>query len=169
MSITPRWSPSVTVAAVVEHRGRFLLVEERTPEGLRLNNPAGHLEPGESPLEGCVREVREETARDFHASAFLGVYLGRFARGPQTVSYLRLAFVGTVGDERPELGGYDREIVRTLWLDAGEIEARRADWRSPLVGRCIADARAGRRLPLEAVTTDPSVYMLLPAAAAQGA
>ena len=65
---TERFRPSVTVAAVVERDGRYLLVEEHTPEGLRLNNPAGHLEPGESPLQGVVREALEETACDFDAA-----------------------------------------------------------------------------------------------------
>ena len=64
---TERFRPSVTVAAVVERDGRYLLVEEHTPEGLRLNNPAGHLDPGESPLQGVVREALEETARHFDA------------------------------------------------------------------------------------------------------
>ena len=75
-----RWKPAVTVAAVIEEGGRFLLVEEDTPEGLQLNNPAGHLDPGESPLEGVVREALEETARNFVPEALLGVYMARFVR-----------------------------------------------------------------------------------------
>jgi len=75
-----RWRPSVTVAAVIEHEGRFLLVEEQTPEGLKLNNPAGHLEPGETPQAAVVREALEETGREFVPEALLGVYLARFVR-----------------------------------------------------------------------------------------
>jgi ADP-ribose pyrophosphatase YjhB (NUDIX family) len=75
-----RWKPSVTVAAIVERDGRYLLVEEETPEGLRLNNPAGHLDPGESLLQGVVRETLEETARRFEPIALVGVYLSRFRR-----------------------------------------------------------------------------------------
>ena len=74
-----RWKPSVTVAAIVERDGRFLLVEERTPEGLRLNNPAGHLDPGESLLQAVVREALEETARPSRPTALVGVYLSRFS------------------------------------------------------------------------------------------
>lgn len=155
----------MTVAAVIAHGGRYLLVEEHTPEGLRLNNPAGHLDPGESPLQGVVRETLEETARDFVPEALVGVYLARFTRparpGPQgrdaeDVTYLRFAYFGTVGEA---IAGraLDPPIVRTLWLTPEEVEARRADWRSDLVGRCIADHRAGRRFPLDLVHADASL------------
>lgn len=157
-----RWHPSVTVAAVIADGARYLLVEERTPEGLRLNQPAGHLDPGESPLEGAVREALEETARRFVPEALLGVYLARFQRPgrdgapDEDITYLRFAFCGTAGDELPGRR-YDAPIERTLWLTAEEIEAERARWRSPLVGRCVADHRAGRRFALDAVTADPSL------------
>lgn len=154
-----RWRPSVTVAAVIESRGRYLLVEERTPEGLRLNNPAGHLDPGESPLEGVVREALEETARRFVPEALLGVYLSRFVR-PATgedVTYLRFAFCGSAGDEI-EGRRYDEPIERTLWLTPDEIRDAAPRLRSPLVLRCLEDHVAGRRLPLDAVWADPSIY-----------
>jgi len=149
----------VTVAAVIEDGGRYLLVEEHTPEGLRLNNPAGHLDPGETPLQGVVREALEETAREFVPEALLGVYLARFQR-PATgedVTYLRFAYSGRVGEPLPGRA-LDTPIVRTLWLTPEELEARRADWRSELVGRCIAYHRAGRRHPLDLVHADPSLF-----------
>jgi len=153
-----RWKPSVTVAAVIEHDGRFLLVEEETPEGLKLNNPAGHLDPGESPVQGCVREALEETARAFAPTALVGVYLSRFQR-PGTgedVTYLRFAFCGTVGES---IAGrtLDTGIVRTLWMTADEVRASTAQHRSPLLLRCMEDYLAGKRYPLDAVFTDPSV------------
>jgi len=154
-----RWKPSVTVAAVIEQGGRFLLVEEETPEGLRLNNPAGHLDPGESPLEGAVREALEETARVFTPDALLGFYLARFER-PATgedVTYLRIAYRGKVGEPVPGRT-LDSGIVRTLWLTPDEVRASAPRHRSPLVLRCIEDHLAGRRLPLDAVFTDPGVY-----------
>lgn len=160
---TVRWSPSVTVAAVVEHGGRFLLVEEHTPEGLRLNNPAGHIDPGESPQEGVVREALEETARHFVPEALLGVYLSRFTRPAregrpaEDVTYLRFAFCGTVGEPIPGRG-LDTGIVRTLWLTPDEIRASRDRHRSPLVLRCLEDHLAGRRHPLDVLTIDPSLY-----------
>ena len=74
------WKPSVTVAAIIEREGRFLLVEEETADGLRLNNPAGHLDPGESLVQGCVREALEETTHRFTPTALVGVYLSRMVR-----------------------------------------------------------------------------------------
>lgn len=156
---TERWRPSVTVAAIIERDGRFLLVEEHTEEGLRLNNPAGHLDPGESPLEGVVREALEETARVFTPDALLGLYLSRFVRPHkgEDVTYLRIAYRGRVGEADPARP-LDHGIVRTLWLTPEEIRAERARHRSPLVMRCIDDFLAGRRLPLDSVQADGSIY-----------
>lgn len=153
-----RWRPSVTVAAVIEREGRFLLVEEETAEGLKLNNPAGHLDPGESPAEGCVREVLEETAHGFRPTALVGVYLARFRRASsgEDVTYLRFAFCGELGPhdtQRP----LDTGIVRTLWLTPDEVRATAGRHRSPLVLRCMEDYLAGKRHPLSAVYTDTSV------------
>lgn len=143
-----RWKPNVTVAAVIERDGRYLLVEERASDGrLVLNNPAGHLEPGESLLEAVVREVLEETARRFAPSHLLGVRLAP-ARAPEAPTYLRFAFVGTVSEAEPGRA-LDPGIVRALWLTPEEIAAQRARHRSALLQRSIDDHRAGRRYPLE--------------------
>ena len=157
--MTDRWRPNVTVAAIVESDGRYLLVEEVTPEGLRLNNPAGHLDEGESLLQGVVRETLEETARRFLPSALVGVYLSRFRRPwlEADVTYLRFAFCGTVGEA--EAGrALDSGIVRTLWLTPDEIRASRARHRSPLLLRCVEDHLAGRRFPLESLVADPTLF-----------
>ncbi|MBX3599355.1 MAG: NUDIX hydrolase [Rubrivivax sp.] len=158
-----RWSPSVTVAAIVEHRGRFLLVEEHTPEGLKLNNPAGHLDPGESPLQAVIRETLEETAREFVPDALVGLYLSRFVRPGrgehpgEDVTYLRIAFAGQVGE--PLAGRtLDEGIVRTLWLTHDEVRASAARHRSPLVQRCVDDFVAGQRHPLALLHADASVW-----------
>lgn len=156
--MNPRWKPSVTVAAIIERGGRFLLVEEETAEGLRLNNPAGHLDPGESPAEGCAREALEETAHAFTPTALLGIYLSRFQR-PSTgedITYLRFAFCGELGAREPgrEL---DTGIVRTLWMTADEIRACAPRHRSPLLLRCVEDYLASVRYPLAAIYTDPDV------------
>ena len=166
-AMSERWKPSVTVAAVIEHDGRFLLVEEDTAEGLKLNNPAGHLELAESPEQGVVREALEETARVFTPQALVGVYLSRFQRpddahGTEDVTYVRFAYAGTVGEADPARA-LDSGIVRTLWMTLDEVRASRARHRSPLVLRCIEDYVAGRRYPLDAVTADPSVYAPIPA------
>jgi phosphatase NudJ len=157
--MSDRWKPSVTVAAIVERDGRYLLVEEETPEGLRLNNPAGHLDEGESLLQGVVREALEETARHFTPSALVGVYLSRFRRPrlDEDVTYLRFAFCGTVGEAEPGRT-LDDGIVRTLWLTPDEIRASRERHRSPLLLRCVEDHLAGRRYPLVALVADATLY-----------
>ena len=151
-----RWKPAVTVAAVIEQQGRYLLVEESTAAGLQLNTPAGHLEPGESPQAGAVREALEETGRLFAPSALLGVYLAAStdAQG-QPATWLRLAFCGTAGEPDPARR-LDQGIVRTLWLTPAEIEASRSRHRSPLVWRCVQDHLRGQRFDLSAVVMDPS-------------
>jgi len=161
--MTERWKPSVTVAAIIERRdgdtSRFLLVEEHTPEGLKLNNPAGHLDPEESPEQGVIREVLEETACVFVPDRLVGVYLSRFFR-PATqedVTFVRFAFGGSVGAPDPTRA-LDDGIVRTLWMTLAELQASRARHRSPHVLGCIEDYVAGRRYPLTTITTDPSVY-----------
>jgi 8-oxo-dGTP pyrophosphatase MutT (NUDIX family) len=155
--MSERWKPSVTVAAVIERDGRYLLVEEHTPEGLRLNNPAGHLDPGESPAQGVARETLEETTHEFTPRALVGVYLSRFQRGADDITYLRFAFCGDLG---PAMAGrsLDHGIVRTLWLTPDEVRASVARHRSPLVLRCMEDHLAGRRHPLDLLHTDDSVF-----------
>ena len=162
-AMAERWKPSVTVAAVIERRRdgvpQFMLVEEHTPEGLKLNNPAGHLDPEESPEQGVVREVLEETACVYTPDRLVGVYLSRFRR-PATgedVTFIRFAFGGSVGEPDPDRA-LDDGIVRTLWMTLPELRASRARHRSPHVLGCIEDYVAGRHYPLEAITTDATVY-----------
>ena len=154
-----RWKPSVTVAAIIEREGRYLLVEEHTPEGLRLNNPAGHLDPGESPEQGVAREALEETAFVFEPTALVGVYLSRFQRAStqEDVTYLRFAYCGTLGDF-DSARQLDTGIVRTLWMTPDEVRASAERHRSPLVQRCIEDHLAGQRFPLALVQTDLTIF-----------
>ena len=156
-----RWKPNVTVAAVIEQSGRFLLVEEHTREGLMLNSPAGHLDPGETPAEGCARETLEETAHHFSPTALIGIYLARSPRqtAGEHVTYLRFAFAGTLGAFEPDRP-LDDGIVRTLWMTADEIRSSVARHRSPLLLECIEDYLAGQRYPLDLIHTDPSVAAL---------
>jgi 8-oxo-dGTP pyrophosphatase MutT (NUDIX family) len=159
-----RWKPSVTVAAIIEREGRFLLVEEETPEGLKLNNPAGHLDPGESPAAGCAREALEETTHRFTPTHLLGIYLSRFQRPQKAgevedITYLRFAFAGELGAVVPGRQ-LDTGIVRTVWLTPDEIRASAARHRSPLLLRCMEDHLRGQRYPLETVYTDATVQLL---------
>jgi 8-oxo-dGTP pyrophosphatase MutT (NUDIX family) len=156
--MSERWKPSATVAAIIEQDGRFLLIEEHTPEGLRLNNPAGHLDPGESPAQGCAREALEETAYAFKPTALVGVYLARFQRATtgEDITYLRFAFCGQLGAHDPARK-LDHGIVRTVWMTPEEVRASAARHRSPLVLQCIEDYLAGRRYPLSVIHTDAGV------------
>lgn len=159
-----RWNPSVTVAAIIERAGRYLLVEEETPEGLKLNNPAGHLEPGESPVQGCIREALEETTHRFTPTHVLGVYLSRFQRqrpgqAAEDITYLRFAFTGELG-EAVAGRALDTGIVRTVWLTPDEIRESTSRHRSPLLVRCMEDHLRGQRHPLDLVYTDESVQLL---------
>jgi 8-oxo-dGTP pyrophosphatase MutT (NUDIX family) len=161
--MTTRWKPSVTVAAVAARpRGEhteYLLVEEHTPEGLMFNNPAGHLDPAESPFDAVVREALEETTCVFTPSHLLGVYLSRFQRpaSGEDVTYLRFAYAGTVGDPDPARA-LDDGIVRTVWMTLAEARACKARHRSGLLLQCLEAHAAGVRHPLDLVQVDPSLY-----------
>ena len=145
------WKPSVTVAAVIEREGQFLLVEEKIDGRLVLNQPAGHLDPGESLIEACRREVLEETAHRFEPQALVGIYRWHYAK--KDVTFLRLCFCGRVTGV--EAGRQlDKGIVAAPWLTAAELEARKADHRSPLVAKCMADFLAGKRYPLDVFSAD---------------
>lgn len=154
--MSERWKPNVTVAAVIEQDGRFLLVEEHTKAGLRLNTPAGHLDPGESPAEGCARETMEETAHHFTPTALVGIYMARFLGDEQDVTYMRFAFAGTLGAFEPGRP-LDEGIVRTLWMTADEIRSSVARHRSPLLLQCVEDYLAGQRYALDLIHTHVSV------------
>ncbi len=152
------WKPSVTVAAIIERDKHFLLVEEETSDGIRFNQPAGHLDPGESLIEAVSREALEETAHAFTPTALVGMYMSRYlsARTGEEVTYLRFAFAGEVGPtlDRP----LDVGILRAVWMTREEIEACREMHRSPLVLQCIDDYLRGQRSPLSVIYTHPSVY-----------
>lgn len=140
------WKPHVTVAAVIERDGKFLLVEEETDSGIRYNQPAGHLECRESLTDAVSREVLEETAYSFVPKYLVGVYNWR--NEAKDLTYLRFTFGGDiVGHDvgRP----LDEGIIAAHWLTLDEIQARQASHRSPMLMCCIDDWLAGRRYPLE--------------------
>ena len=141
-------TPDVTVAAVVETAGRFLLVEERINRRRVFNQPAGHVEHGETLLTAVVREAREETAWRFRPEGVVGVYLWRNPHNGRSI--LRFAFSGSVSchDATQRL---DHGIVRTHWLTQAELEQRTPQLRSPLVLRCVEDYLAGRCHALDGV------------------
>jgi 8-oxo-dGTP pyrophosphatase MutT (NUDIX family) len=151
------WKPSVTVAAIIERQGKFLLVEEETSDGVRFNQPAGHLDPGESLIAAASREALEETAHEFTPDALIGVYMSRYisSRTKENVTYLRFAFSGQVGAVHDQ--ALDEGIIRALWMSYEELRACEDKHRSPLVMQCVHDYLAGKRSPLSVLYTHPSV------------
>jgi 8-oxo-dGTP pyrophosphatase MutT (NUDIX family) len=144
----------ITVAAVIEQEGRYLLVEEISGGRTVYNQPAGHVEPRESLLDAVVRETREETAWRFQPTALCGIY--QWTSPENRITYLRFCFTGTCHDHDPHQA-LDTGIIRTWWLTRDDIAARSPQHRSPLVLRCIDDYRSGKRYPLELYTDFPPV------------
>ncbi len=142
------WKPNVTVAALIERDGRYLLVEEETDDGIRLNQPAGHLDENESLIDACVRETLEESAWQFIPTALVGMY--QWMRPQGDITYLRFAFAGTLGefDEKRKL---DTGILRTVWMTPEEIRSTQDRHRSPLIWQCVQDHLSGRRFPLDLI------------------
>jgi 8-oxo-dGTP pyrophosphatase MutT (NUDIX family) len=143
------WKPNVTVAAIVENEGRYLLVEEQTSNGILFNQPAGHLEPDESIIQGAIRETLEETGYTFVPQWVLGIY--RWHSHADNTVFLRFAFSGTVAAHDPSRA-LDAGILSAGWFAVDEIRKMTYCHRSPLVMRCIDDHLAGKRYPLEILT-----------------
>jgi NADH pyrophosphatase NudC (nudix superfamily) len=158
------WTPHVTVAAVIEQAGRYLLVEERSEDRVVFNQPAGHLDSDESLIDAVIREVREETGRAFWPEAVTGVYLWTHPKGE---TFLRVAFCGVVG-ERLAGSVLDAEILDARWFDTDELASLRDRYRNPLVARCIADHSTGVRMPLKMLHRVGQDGFDLPATAAVG-
>ena len=140
------WKPNVTVAAIIEQDGKFLLVEEHTAQGILFNQPAGHLESNESLLAAVAREALEETAYEFEPQHLIGIY--RWHAPQSDTTYLRFAFTGRILAHYPQQA-LDEGIIRAVWMTLEEIRTSQAHHRSPLVLRCVEDYLAGKRYPLE--------------------
>jgi len=132
----------LTVSAVVENGGRYLLIEEIAMGRVVLNQPGGHIEAGESPEEAVIREVHEETGCIVACGELIGLYLWIH---PQTrQQFVRIVYVGRYLDE--DRGRkLDDGVIAKRWLNRADVEHRRRELRSPVVLRCIRDFEAGRR------------------------
>ena len=141
------WFPHVTVAAIIEKDGRFLVVEERVDSGPTVfNQPAGHLEEGESLLQAVIRETREETSRAFTPKGVVGLYRWRVPGSGTT--YLRVCLFGECSEPDTSLE-LDEGIVTTHWLTTTELQEQVHRLRSPMVLKCIDDYLGGHRFSLE--------------------
>ena len=142
------WKPNVTVASIVELDGKFLMVEEESPNGPVLNQPAGHLELDESMEDAVVRETLEETGYSFTPEAIVGSYL--WHNGGNETTYYRTTYVGTVCDVTiaTEL---DEGIIRALWMTHTEILANKDRLRSPVILESLDDYLLGKNYPLDLI------------------
>ncbi len=144
-----QFKPNTTVAAIIEQNGKFLLVEEITDRGNRFNQPAGHLEDGETLIQAVIRETMEEAAYEFTPEALLGIYHWKHTHNDTT--YLRFAFIGKVGKHYP-MQELDTGIVKAVWMDIDEMRDKAGLMRSEQVLSCIEDYLAGKAYPLEVIT-----------------
>ena len=142
--------PHLTVAAVVEDAGRYLVVREYIQEEEKINNPAGHIEDGESPVNAVIREVREETGYRFEPEALGGVYLWRRPENGET--FLRINIIGHCLEHDPD-ASLDEGIIGPDWLSLEQLDAPGVPLRSPLVVRSFIEHRAGIRYPLDVIST----------------
>lgn len=140
------WKPHATVAAIIEKNGHFLMVEEDSDGQIVFNQPAGHLDPGESFIEAVIRETREETAWQLHPEAIIGLY--RWQHPNLNRTYTRIAFSGQCDNHDPDQI-LDQGIIRAVWMTREELLSIPDKLRSPMVIRCIDDYLAGKRYPLE--------------------
>ena len=142
------WKPNVTVASIVELDGKFLMIEEESPSGPVLNQPAGHLEPNEGMRDAVIRETLEETGYQFTPRSVVGSYLWHNADNETT--YFRTTFFGTV-EKEPIHISLDDGIIRALWMSHDEIKADQARLRSPIILESIRDYQNGSSYPLDVV------------------
>lgn len=142
-----KWNLHITVAAIIRHQEKFILVTDNTSSGLKLNQPAGHVDDNESILQAVIREVKEETSLDFTPQYIVGIY---FAKLTKTNSYLRICFAGDAGGNlnAPSPRSDDDGVVEAKWYSITEIEQNRDKLRTPLVWQCLNDFISGTNYPL---------------------
>ena len=140
------WFAHLTVAAIVEHKGRFLCVEEHPRHNNVINQPAGHIEHGESITGAIEREMLEETGYEFKPGSIVGLY---YIEGTNGITYLRICFTGSLG-EKKHAGPIDRDITQTHWFSLDELKQQ--SLRSPVVLDAIEDYLAGKRYPLDLIS-----------------
>lgn len=140
----------MTVAALIEIEGCFLMVQERVSGQSVLNQPAGHLEDNETLIEAVIRETREETAWHFQPEAVTGIYHWRHPENGETFMRVNFTGKGLFHDPASEL---DSCIERTLWLSPEELRGQADRLRSPMVLRAIDDYLNGAAYPLALLTT----------------
>ncbi len=142
-----RWYPHVTVACIAKRQGQYLMVRERSRQGSVINQPAGHVEQGESLIDAVIRETLEETGWAFQPKYISGIY--QFVTG-NAETYMRFTFFGEL-IARHENYALDPTIEEVIWLSLPALENNLKHLRSQVVLKCIADFERGNKLPLNCV------------------
>ncbi len=145
------WKPHVTVASICERNNRFLLVKELINGNERYNQPAGHLEPGETLEQAVIRETLEETSYQFTPTAFLGVYRFVINNDPLN-THIRFSYIGQAGENTQQ--PLDEGIISVHWMSLDEIHETITSHRSPMVLRCVEDYIQKISYPLEVMSSE---------------
>lgn len=140
------WAPQITVACVIEKDGNFLIVEEESFGQVVYNQPAGHVEPGETLIAAAIRETREETGWQVKPTELLGLYV--YTSPHNQVTYYRTCFIAEAIEHDPNQA-LDDGIIQALWLSPDTLKAQAEKWRSPIVYKCVDDYLNGQRYPLD--------------------
>lgn len=141
--------PHITVASVIEREGKFLMVKERSAGLLVCNQPAGHLELGETLMEAAIRETLEETAWKIELTAFLGIY--HFTSRANGITYVRHCFIGNALEHFAD-SALDSDIEEALWMDLDTLLEPKTTLRSPLVLEAIQDYLTKPHHPLSLIS-----------------
>lgn len=146
------WHPNVTVAAIIEHNSKFIMVSDKTINGIKLNQPAGHLDPNETLIDAVIRETKEETGLDFIPEKLVGIYT---MPANENITYIRFCFKGRLKDytQTPTPSENDLDVIEAKWYSYNEITNFKDQHRSIVVLECFNDYIAGREYPLEIITT----------------
>ena len=146
------WKPHATVAAIIEHDNKFLMVEELIHGERVFNQPAGHLDPDESLIDAVIRETREESAWQFVPEAVTGIYLWKHPENGET--FLRIAICGSCKNHDAQQP-LDEGILAAVWKSRDELAGEPQKLRTPMVINCIDDYLAGKRYPLDMLINIP--------------
>ena len=142
-----RWTPHATVATVVEQDGRFLMVEEVALGEQVINQPAGHIEPGETVVAAAVRETLEETGWQVEPQGLVGLYI--YTAPANGITYHRYCLYGTAVRAVPG-AELDDGIIGPRWMTLDELRSSHA-LRSAMVLTCVEDYLNGKRFPLAVI------------------
>lgn len=146
------WTPHATVATIVEHEHKFLLVEELSEGKSVFNQPAGHIEENESIFDAAIRETLEESGYLVELTGLTGIYT--YLAPSNGVTYYRFCFAAKLIEHQSNK--LDPDIIAAHWLSAEQINNMQAQqWRSPLVPKCIADYQQRTALPLDYIYQHP--------------